>query len=135
VFYSFDIPIPANTAEDNPEELVADLTYGVITHVELEFPPGCAGLAKVAILHRRHQIWPTNIDKWFYTDGRIIAWDDYFELLEPPFQLVILGYNDDDTFEHTPIIRFEELYPTAAMAKYGVYEGVVSIKSIPVEVI
>jgi len=133
VFYSLELELPANTPEDSPVELIADLTWGVISHVELEFPPGCAGLAKVAILYHRHQLWPTNADKWFYTDGRIIAWDDYFELLEPPFELVLLGYNDDDTFQHTPIIRFEVLYPMVAMAKYGVAEGLVSVREIPVE--
>lgn len=135
MFYSFDLEIPANTAEDEPVELTAGLTWGVLTHVELEFPPGCAGLAKVAILHRRHQIWPTNIDRWFYTDGRIISWDDFFELLEPPFDLVLLGYNDDDTYPHTPIVRFEVLPLVAAMARYGIAQGLISLRPIPVEVL
>jgi len=135
VFYSFELELPANTPGEEPAELTVDLTWGVITHVELEFPPGCAGLAKVKILHHRYQVWPSNIDKWFYTDGRIIVWDDYFELLEAPYNLVLLGYNDDDTFQHTPIVRFEVLPPMVAMAKYGVYQGLISIREIPVEAI
>jgi len=135
VFYSFELELPADTSEDAPVELKANLTWGVITHVEIEFPPGCAGLAKVAILHRRRQVWPTNIDEWFYSDGRIISWEEYFELLEAPFELTILGYNDDDTFQHTPIVRFEILYPWVAMSKYGVQEGLVSLISlVPEEV-
>ena len=119
MFYSFDLLIPANTLAAAPVELEVNLTWGVITEVEIRFPPRNVGLAKVKILERRHQLWPTNRDGWFYGNDETIKWDEYHELFEMPAIFTLLGYNDDDTFPHTPIIRFEILHPLAAMAKYG----------------
>lgn len=109
MFYDFPLSIPANTPESSPAEQEINLTYGVITHVEVEFPPNCAGLARGRVLQHRHQLWPTNIDGWFRTDGDVIKWEDCYEMFEPPFDLVIQGYNEDDTFPHEPIFRFEIL--------------------------
>jgi len=119
VFYSFDLAIPANRLESAPIELEVNLTWGVITEVEIRFPPRCAGMAKAKILERRHQLWPTNLDEWFYGNDETIKWDEYHELFEMPSIFTLLGYNDDDTYKHTLIIRFEILHPIAAMAKYG----------------
>uniref|UniRef100_A0A6H2A1X5 Uncharacterized protein n=1 Tax=viral metagenome TaxID=1070528 RepID=A0A6H2A1X5_9ZZZZ len=119
MFYSFGLPIPANTLKTAPKELEVNLTWGVITEVEIRFPPRCVGLANIKILERRHQLWPTNLDEWFYGDDETIKWDEYHELFEMPAIFTLLGYNGDDTFPHTPIIRFEILHPLAAMAKYG----------------
>jgi len=133
VFYSFDLEIPPNTPEDEPVELEANLTWGIITRVEIRFPPGCGGLVRVRIMEHRHQLWPTNPDGWFYGDDETIRWDEYHDLLEMPAIFTLLGYNDDDTFKHIPIVRFEILHPLAAMAKYGVSPGLVSIRHVPLE--
>lgn len=119
MFYSFDLPIPANTLKVTPVELEVNLTWGVITRVEIRFPPRNVGLSKVKILERRHQLWPTNLDEWFYGNDETIKWDEYHELFVMPAIFTLQGYNDDDTFPHTPLIRFEILHPLIAMAKYG----------------
>jgi len=133
VLYSLPLEIPANTLKAAPIEKEANLTWGVITRVEVEFPPRCAGLAKVKILHRRHQLWPTNLDEWFYTDGKVIAWDEYYELFEMPALFTFLGYNDDDTYPHTPIIRVNIMPPVAAMMKYGGMPSYPQIRQYPWE--
>jgi len=133
VFYSFDLTIPANTLESAPEELEVNLTWGVITRVEIRFPPRNVGLAKVKILEHRHQLWPTNLDGWFYGDDESIEWDEYHELFYMPALFTLLGYNEDDTFPHTPIIRFEILHPRAAMSKYGITPAYPQIRPIPWE--
>jgi len=120
VFYSFDLKIPANTLERAPVEREVNLTWGVITEVSIRFPPRCGGLAKAKILEHRHQLWPTNLDEWFYGNDETIKWNEYHELFYMPALFTLLGYNDDDTFKHIPIIRFEILHPLAAMAKYGI---------------
>jgi hypothetical protein len=113
MFYDFPLSIPANTPESSPEELEAKLTYGVITHVEVEFPLNTGGLARGRIFHEAHQVWPTNPDSWFRSDGRAIVWNERYELFEAPYTLVIQGYNEDDTFSHELIFRFEVLPPEA----------------------
>lgn len=130
MFYSFDLPIPANTPEKTPVELKLNLTWGVITEVEVRFPKNCAGLAGVKILEHQHQLWPTNLDNWFHGDDEAIIWDEYHELFELPARFALLGYNEDDTFPHTPIIRFEILHPLIAMARRGGIPTMPTIKSI-----
>ena len=130
MFYSFDLPIPKNTTARAPVELEVNLTWGVITEVEIRFPPRCGGLAKAKILEHRHQLWPTNLDEWFYGNDETIKWDEYHALFEMPALFTLLGYNDDDTFKHTPIIRFEILHPLAAMAKYGITPGGSAVRRI-----
>lgn len=133
MFYSFDLEIPANTPQSAPVELEVNLTWGVITRVEVRFPPMVCGLAKAKILERRHQLWPTNLDEWFYGNDETIKWDEYHELFEMPALFTLLGYNDDDTFKHTPIIRFEILHPLAAMAKYGITPAASTLTHITLE--
>lgn len=119
MFYSFDLAIPASTAQSDPAELEVDLTWGIVSRVMVEFPPGCAGLAGVRILERRHQLWPTNLDSWLYSDGRCIEWQEYHELYHHPVVFTLLGYNLDDTFPHTPVVRFEILHPAAMLSRMG----------------
>ncbi|GAI16227.1 unnamed protein product, partial [marine sediment metagenome] len=59
-----------------------------------------------------------------------IKWDEYHELFHMPALFTLLGYNEDDTFPHTPIIRFEILHPIAAMAKYGAAPTTPTIRRI-----
>ena len=86
-------------------EVEADLTHGIIHRVEIEFPAGCAGLAHVAIRRGLHQLWPLNPDATLASDGWIIAWNEHQELLEEPYTLILSGYNLDDIYPHTPVIR------------------------------
>ena len=51
MFYVLPLTIPADTPETDPIEEELALTYGVIQRVEIEFPPGCAGLAHIKILY------------------------------------------------------------------------------------
>ena len=105
MFFSFNLAIPAGTAQTAPVEVEALLAHGIIHRVEIEFPAGCAGLAHVAIRRGLHQLWPLNPDASFATDDWIIAWDEHQELLEEPYALTLVGYNLDDIFPHTPVIR------------------------------
>ena len=107
MFYTCSLSIPANTGFDAPEELRVDLTHGVITHVEVEFPAGCAGLVHTYAKHGLHQAWPTNPEGRFRSNGSTIAWAEYYEFFRDPYQLVLCGYNEDDTYPHTVAWRIE----------------------------
>jgi hypothetical protein len=107
MFYDKALTIPANTLENAPEELEVKLTHGVITHVEVEFPPGCHGMVSTYIRRGLHQVWPTNPDSRFASDGRAIIWEDYYELFDEPFTLTIGGYSLGTTYDHEITFRFE----------------------------
>ena len=105
VFYAFDLPIPASTTKASPVKVEADLSPGIIHRVEVEFPAGCAGLVYVAIRRGIHQVWPGNPDGAFRSDNFVIAWDEHYADLEKPYLLDLVGWNLDDTYPHTPIVR------------------------------
>jgi len=107
VLYEFDITIPANTAKADWERVDCLLTYGIIRHVEVAFPPGPYGLAHVVIYRFEHQVWPTNPESDFAWDNYTIAFDEEFALDVWPYTMSVRGWNEDDTYQHTVTVRFE----------------------------
>ena len=105
MYYDVSFTIPANTAKSSPEELVVKLTHGVIHRVELGFPRGCAGLAHLQIRRGLHQVWPTNPQGSFNTDGYTITFNEYYEFSTEPYVLTLVGWNLDDTYDHTLEVR------------------------------
>ena len=106
MFFDFSVTIPFSTAESSPLEEVLKLSSGVIHHVEVGFPWGCAGLVSVQLEHMDHQLWPLNPCGAFNSDDEVIAWDDRFELTSPYNWLKARCWNLDDTFDHTIELRF-----------------------------
>mgnify|MGYP001563722508 CR=1 FL=1 len=105
MFFSYNLALPANTPKTAPVEVEALLTHGIIHRVEIEFPAGCAGLVHVAVRRGLHQLWPLNPDGDLASDDWIIAWDEHQEVLEEPYAVTLTGYNLDDIYPHTPIVR------------------------------
>jgi len=106
MFYRYSLTVPASTSQAAPAILAMHLTHGIIHHLEIGFPPGCAGLVHAAIYRFEHQVWPTNPDNTF-------AWDDYnvvirheaFGLITLPYTLSLRAWSEDNTFPHTIICR------------------------------
>ncbi len=106
MFYDFSFQIPANTTQKSPTELRCKLTHGIIHRIEIAFPAGCAGLAHLQIKEGLHQLWPTNPEGSFNTDGYTIVVNEFQELYRSPYTVTLVGWNDDDTYSHTLEIRF-----------------------------
>jgi hypothetical protein len=107
MFYDASLTIPANTPQATPVELEVKLTYGVITHAEVEFAPGCHGMVYAYIRYGLHQLWPTDPGQRFHSDGRSLVWDEYYELFDEPFSVIVGGYSPGTSYDHTIIFRFE----------------------------
>lgn len=105
MFYDFSFTIPANTLRTTPEELDIKLTHGIIHRVEVGFPQGCAGLVSCVINEGLHQHWPTNPEGAFNTDNFTIAFNEFLEFTRRPYKLTLIGWNLDDTYDHTLEIR------------------------------
>ena len=115
--FDFDITVPANTLADAPLETEVELTVGIITRVEIDFHPGAAGLVHVQVWRRLHQVWPTNPGASFHADGRVIPWDEYYDLTETPYMFTIKSWSLDDTYPHEVIVSFAELEADIAIPK------------------
>jgi len=105
MIYSFAISTPANTPKATPVETNLKLTAGIIHQIDILFPTGCAGLAYIAINDGLHQVWPTNPDESFHTDGETISFKEFYELKSSPHILTVFSYNLDDTYDHDIIVR------------------------------
>jgi len=105
MIYRFPITTPANTTEENRLETRLPLMKGVIHKLEIYFPPGAQMLHHIRILDALHQCWPTNSDESFACDNFTIAFREHLYLKEEPYELIVYTWNDDDTHDHTLVIR------------------------------
>ena len=106
MIYVKELTIPANTAAEVPERASLALVDGIISEVNILFPPGCRGYVGVRVYDYEHIIYPSNPDHWLIADGETIKWSDDYELSGSPFELGLEGYNLDDSYAHTIYFRF-----------------------------
>ena len=95
--------IPANTPKTAPYVAPITLDYFDIESVDLEVPPGPAGLMGFYLARSGQQVIP-------YESGEFLVWDDRFDswyLTDQPtgsgWQIV--GYNLD-VYDHDVVVRF-----------------------------
>ena len=115
MFYEFAITIPKSGDADNPKTVELHLGKGVIHHIAVQFPIGCAALAHCRLLHHSFGQLPTNRQGSFATDGYIIDVDENLEFFAEPYIIRALCWNDDDTYAHTITIRLSILESKTAI--------------------
>jgi len=103
--YEFPFTIEKNTTKGDPREEHVKVEWGVITYIEIEFPDGCKGYVGVRIFHGSYQITPKNPDEWHVSDDYVIPIKLEYRLFSEPYVLRLVGYNEDDSYEHTPRVR------------------------------
>lgn len=103
--YDFTLTIPPNRTEVNPIILVGKITHGIINKVSVEFPPGCYRLAHIRIFRYQSQIFPSNIESSIVGDTFPVEFEEYYPVIDMPYEIKIIGWNDDDTYQHTVIVR------------------------------
>lgn len=109
--YNFDLEIDEDTDEDDPEELVMKMTYGVITKVIVVIPPGHDNLTGLRIFYHESQLYPLNRAGYYHGDHLHIEFDEYQPLIVEPFELKAKGWNADEKLPHTFIMNFTVLRP------------------------
>lgn len=107
--YNYQIDVPPNTPESAPVVTVLPLDAGVITHVDILFPPGLAGLVHVALKRALHQAYPLEPSTYYASDDEVIQIDDLLELEGPPYQLEAHAWSEDDTYTQPVIVRINVL--------------------------
>jgi hypothetical protein len=119
MYYETSLTIPAGTLKDSPVETVLKLTHGVVHRVEVEFPDGPSFLAGVAILYGPHQVWPTNPEGCFASNGHTIGFDDYYQMYFAPYALTIQGWAPEADYDHDVRVRVGVLPQAIAEYVYG----------------
>ena len=106
MFYRYSLTVPAATPASAPETKTMILTHGIVHHVEVAFPPGCAALVHVAIYRHEHQAWPSNPDESFaWDDYNIVIRNEQFGLIHRPYTLSLRAWSYDHAFPHTIVCR------------------------------
>lgn len=118
MIYTGDITIPANTPATSPTIERIPIALGIIYKIELQFPPGCAGLTHIVINDGGYQVWPSTPGKDFATDDYTISFEDTYLKQASPTEMQVYGYNVDETYEHTIQIRLGVASAHIFMARY-----------------
>lgn len=118
MIYTRNITIPANTPASNPTLQRMKISLGLIYKVEMQFPPGCGGLAHIVINDGGYQVWPSTTDSDFATDDYTISFEDTFLKQADPAEMQVYGYNEDETYEHTIQVRLGVASKDIFMARY-----------------
>lgn len=106
MLYIHRLTIPADTAESAKEQVSFKLPQGMLSKVEIAFPPGPMALAHAQVYHNEHQLFPNNLGESYQWDNYTIVWEGEYLLEEAWNQLSIRGWNEDDTYEHEVTGRF-----------------------------
>lgn len=116
MLFTRDITIPALTTKADPTVAILKIAHGIITEFKVRPRPGHAGLAHCVILHHEHQVAPSTEEMDLHGDTYPIDWDEYYESYQPPYELKVKGWNDDDTYFHTFSIAVVVLPRRAVLA-------------------
>lgn len=106
VLYSYDLVLPASTAKTSPVTRDCAVAPGRLERVMVVFPPGCAKLAHLKIMHWSQQLYPSNEDGDLAGDAEVLDFPEDLDLTERPYMMRLVGWNEDDTYGHTLVVRF-----------------------------
>jgi len=127
MLFRASITIPANTASTDPTIEMLKIAHGIISKFMVRPRPGHAALAHLVILHHEHQIAPSTEGMDLSGDTFPIDWEEYYESYQPPYELKLKGWNDDDTYPHTFDV-FVAVLPRKAIIALAVTDA---IKGMP----
>ena len=123
--YVFDLTIPADTAKATPKEQEIDVGTGIIHLIEIEIPPGPKGLVYCAVRQGLHQVWPSNSDGAYRSDGRVYSAREHYPIGRDASFLVLQGWSPGTTYEHVVQFRISIL-PVEIMEPWLKQEGLLT---------
>jgi hypothetical protein len=129
MLFEKSITIPKSTASTAPTIVTLGIAHGIITRIMVRPRPGHHGLAHCVILHHEHQIAPSTEGMTLHGDQPAIDWDEYYESYQPPYELKIKGWNEDDTFDHTFDV-YVAILPRKGIIATAVTDALTNVLSI-----
>jgi len=106
MIYTYSLKIPIKTEETSPVEKEVEVEGEIIDTIQIVIPWGHGALAGLAIFYGLEQIAPKPTGTWFKGNDQVIEWRELFTIPERKAKLKLVGYNDDDSYSHTFIVRF-----------------------------
>lgn len=129
MLFEASITIPVGKTKADPQVEILGIALGIITKIMVRPRPGHEGLAHCVIRHHEHQIAPSTEGMDLHGDEPPIDWEEYYESYQPPYELKIEGWNDDDTYPHTFDI-YVAVLPRKAVLALAVVDSIKSLFGI-----
>jgi len=126
MLFEASITILKNTTSTSPKEVILKIAHGIITKIMVRPRPGHAALAHLVILHHEHQIAPSTENMDFSGDAFPIDWEEYYESYQPPYELKLKGWNEDDTYPHTFDV-YVAVLPRKAILSLAIVDAIKSL--------
>jgi len=126
MLFEASITIPKNKPAAAPTIVILKIALGIITKIMVRPRPGHAALAHLVIKHHEHQIAPSTESMDFSGDTFPIDWEEYYESYQPPYELKLIGWNEDDTYPHTFDV-FVAVLPRKAVLALAIVDAIKGI--------
>ena len=123
MLYAKHVTFPLGKTEATKTIRHFHINKGWIYRAWVIFPPGCAGLVKIRVLHQGHPIIPINKSDYVKADDYVFELPMYFEVKSEPFRITFEGWNEDETYPHTITLMLLVL-PKEVILPIGATEGI-----------
>ena len=117
--------VPENTPANNPSSRKVVVTKGTIAQWIVYGPDEKANLLHVRVLYQKHQILPCGDLMWMYPLDIGAPISENLLLEDPPYELEIEAYNDDDSYPHEYIVLMN-IKPFEAVTEAVTQPGLVN---------
>ena len=118
MIYSASITYDKGKSEATLTRTILRTGSGLVWRLEVEFPPGCAGLVHIRIMDGGYQMFPASPGETFSSDGSVIGFDDLYLKSSEPFEFTIEGWNEDTAWDHNINVRLAMASSEAFMSRY-----------------
>lgn len=132
--YAVRLSIAPSTPLTAPASAAIDVAAGIIRKCRIVHPSGCADLVGVWLTYRTSRLYPLNDNGFFVGSGTAIEFTPNTVIAEPPFVIMVNGYNLDDTYTHVPTVTLEmEFSGSASDRERGVIASLIASIGIRTE--
>lgn len=118
MIYSASITTSKGGSEAGAVTTILPLTSGLIWLCEIDFPPGCCGLAHIRISDGLYQVFPATVGESFHGDNLTIHLDDLYFKQASPYELRIVTWNEDTEWDHELQVRIGVAMTRAEISRY-----------------
>jgi hypothetical protein len=115
MLYVVELNVPANTPDISPVSVEFTLDQGIITQVEVHFPPGCRGMVKTALFRGHYQVFPRPFGTWLSGDAETIRAQLFYEIKTPKERFIVYGKSPGTNYPHLITWRINVLPKSVAL--------------------
>lgn len=98
--YSYDVLVLPAYTSDNHLEVPIKISAGVIKHVSILFPPGCARLVHCTFWDNAEQLLPTNLGATYSENAYAVEIECYIPTWIFGNEFTVLAWNNGCSYKH-----------------------------------